>query len=131
MSCQASSGEEEEEERRTTNTQQVQLLCGKAEEAEVYHKVPYEIPILSKTFLNQYGMNTPGKYYYTKHKNSILEPADYKWVQKNFKNLQCQEFEQTHFWPLENVDHFSDVIAADIVDILVSDSTLKGHGGDE
>jgi hypothetical protein len=102
---------------------QVQLLCRKQDEAEVYHRVPYEIPILSKEILNQYGMHTSGKFYFTRQKNTILEPADCKWVANKFKNLKCQEFHHSHFWPLEHVDDFSTIMAEDIVDILVSDST--------
>lgn len=104
---------------------QVTLLQSTKEEAEVYHRVPYDIPLLSKHFLNQYGMNTPGKYYYTNHKTSILQPSDYKWVRSNFKQLQCIEYNESHFWPLENIDNFTTMMAKDIVEILVSDDTLQ------
>lgn len=103
--------------------QSVTLRWGKENEAEVYHRVPYDIPFFSQRFLNQYGMRQPGKYYFTQHKNSILQPMDYKWVAKSFKNLKCEEYSHSHFWPLENVEHFSDVMAKDIVDILVADSS--------
>ena len=108
--------------REKTKNDAVQLLVSNADEAEVYHRVPYEIPWLSEEILNQYGMSTSGKFYFTRQKNSILDPADLKWVESTFTNLVCQEFEHSHFWPLENIDHFSDMMASDIVDILVSDN---------
>lgn len=100
----------------------VKLLYDKHLEAEIYHRVPYDIPYLSKHILNQYGMTAGGKYYYTKHNNSILHSTDYNWVRNHFPTLQCIEYKESHFWPLENIDDFSSVIAHDIVDILVSDA---------
>lgn len=99
----------------------VQLLYSKYDEAEVYHRVPYDIPLLSNGMLNQYGITTPGKLYCTNHKTAILDPADHRWVAKTYSNFTCQEFTHSHFWPLEDIGHFSDAMAGDIVDILVSD----------
>jgi hypothetical protein len=99
----------------------VQLYFGKKEEIEIYHKVPYEVPLLSKHFLNQYGMDIPGKYYYTKGKYSILQPSDYQWVEANYNKLKCEEYGYSHFWPIENIENFSDVMAKDVVDIFLGD----------
>ena len=45
---------------------------------------------------------------------------------KNFKkNLKCKEYDKSHFWPLENVDDFSDAMAKDIVNMLVLDSPVS------
>ena len=103
-----------------SNNQQVTLLCGKKAEAEVYHRVPYDIPLLSEDILNQYGIKCIGKYYYTRHHNSILDAADYNWVERQYKLFDCKEFQHSHFWPLENPDNFSDQMANDVVRYLVN-----------
>jgi hypothetical protein len=97
-------------------------------EAQVYHKVPTEIPYFSSSLVGTYNMKKSGYFLTTNHRSSILKPFDKKWIENelcgnNKFNYISIDKNLTHMWPLENPDHFSDYISNLISELIIKENT--------
>lgn len=97
-------------------------------EAQIYYKVPTEIPFFSSSLVGTYKMKKNGYFLTTNHRSSILKSFDKKWIENKLCGNNKFDYisidnNLSHMWPLENPNHFSNYISNLISDLIIKENT--------